>query len=443
MNIIIVMNWLNFFDNDTMDLKHQFGRGINANLSENEDVFFDKSYVAFEEKNILDAYCYFFKTLENFSLKKSNDNIIVSQDEDRIKFELYQGTAKVTGYVTKEHLYAEVTITKKKNAHVALKRYILERNYQLTYSKYFCDDEYIKLKLYHDNITANPQKIFYPIREIALNADFDKEYMKSEFPDTVLEDIDHLKPIEIEELKIKYDFVHKWIKELEDHLVIMPTNDSVSMQSFLYLTILLKIDYLITPGYDIYQDTAKKIQKYFTDDNSLETNNEKLYKYILELKNIKFEEFKDKFYNSKYTFNPTEKASNEEIINFIEESLVKVRWYKNNRYKRIIPVIYEYIAFHILYNYGIHPVIRHLLHTLVEVQNPDFFKKLGYKKLYDEQKDEFSKKIIISNIENIITPYQKRFKSLKPFGDKLDFSSLNEFSNSFYIQLKHLDFEEI
>lgn len=437
------MNWLNFFDKNTLELKHKFGRGINANIPENEDLLFDKSSLAFEEKNVLEAYQCFFKSIENFSFDKSNENIVLNVEEDKLNFELYQGTAKIVGYVTKEYLYAEILITKNQNAHVALKRYVLERNYQLTYCKYFCDGEYIKLKLYHDNITANPQKIFYPIREIALNGDFDKEYMKSEFPDTILEGIEHLKEVDEGELKIKYDYLHRWITELEDELLVLPTNDSVSMQSFLYLNLLLKMDYLITPNYDICQKTSKKMQQYFTDDNSLEVNNEKLFEYIMELKEIEFDEFKGKFYDAKYTFNPTEKATHSEITLFIEESLTKIRWYKNNRYKRIIPTIYEYIAFHIMYNYGVHPVTKHLLHILIEVQNPDYFELFDYKKLYDKDSNEFSKKLIISKIDDVITPYQKRFKSLKPFGDKLSYASLNEFSNSFYVQLKHLDFEEV
>ena len=49
----------------------------------------------------------------------------------------------------------------------------------------------------------------------------------------------------------------------------------------------------------------------------------------------------------------------------------------------------------------------------------------------------------LGKIENVISPHQTRFKLLKPFGDKLNFTSLNEFSNSFYLQLNNLNFEEI
>ena len=50
---------------------------------------------------------------------------------------------------------------------------------------------------------------------------------------------------------------------------------------------------------------------------------------------------------------------------------------------------------------------------------------------------------IISKVEDAITAYQNQYKSLENFANELNFSSMNEFNNSFLIQLKHLDFEEI
>ena len=437
------MDWLNFFKNKKHTL-HCFGRGTNANLSSDEEKLFNKSYILFEKKDILNAYKYFFESLQNFTDNIANNNIKIDLDKDKLSFELYQGTAKIIGHVTQKHLYAEVIIAKNEDINVAVKRYILERNYQLTYAYYFSDDGYIKLKLYQDNITMSPQKIFFPLRELALNGDFDKEYIKSEFPNIALEDIKHLKDIDENELKIKYDFLHMWIQEIEIKLSTLPSNDNAGMQAFIYLNLLLKIDYLLVPKYDIHQKTAKKIQEYFNDESStVETKNEELREYIDTLKEMDFNEFKTKFYNAKYTFNPTEKTPMEEINSFISESLLRIRWYKNNRYNQIIPTIYKYIAFYLLYNYGLHPVMRELLHMLIEIQNPTFFKKLDYQTLYDEDKDSFSKRTIVSRINEIITPHQSRFKLLKPFGNELNFNSLNEFSNSFYLQIKNLNFEEI
>lgn len=437
------MNWFNFFGTK-IEKQHPFGRGINANLSPDEEDFFNKSYEAFEKKEILEAYEYFFKSLENFTNGISNENITLLREDEKLSFEILQGCAKIKGYITHEHLYAESILTKKSDASVALNRYILERNYQLTYTNYFSDEGYLKLKLYHDNITMSPQKVFFPLRELALNADFDKEYARCEFTGTTLEDIAHLQPLDEKELALKYAFLHAWIEEVTSQITTFPPNDNAGMQAFSFLCLYYKIDYLLTPKYEIYHQMSRKLQEYFSDESStIETKNEELKEYVALLKEMDFEVFKGKFYEAKYTFNPSDKTSNEEINLFISDSLSKIRWYKNNRYNQIIPTLYSYIAFHILYNYGLHPVAKALLHTLVEIQNQNFFQALDYTVLYNEKTKTFAKKIIVTKIEDIIEPYQERFKLLEPFGSKLNYTTLNEFSNSFYLQLQDLNFEEI
>jgi len=437
------MNWLHFFKQKD-ELKHTFGRGINANVSKDEEKLFNKSYEAFEAKEILLAYEQFLKSLINYSNGISNENVIIKKEHEVLFFEIYQGSAIIRGTVTKQSLSAEAILSKKSSVHVALKRLILERNYQFTYAYYFSDDEYIKLKLSLDNTTMSPQKVFFPLREIALNADFDKEYIKSEFLNVPIEDISHVRALSEEELSLKYDFMHKWIDEINVKILSLPSNDNAGMESFILLYLLFKIDYMLVPKQSIFKKSTKKIQEYFSDENlSVEAKNDELREFITELQEMSFDEFKKNFYNAKYTFNPTDKAANEEIETFITESLSKIRWYKNNRYNQIIPTMYKYIAMYLLYNYGLNPVTKELLHTLVEIQNPSFFKALGYTPLYDEESQIFAKKAIISKVDNIVSTHKERFKMLETFGDKLNFSSLNELNNSFYLQLKNLNYEEV
>jgi hypothetical protein len=438
------MFWFNFFDNKITQLRHPFGRGINATISPDEEELFNKSQEAFLNNNILDAYEYFFNSLQNYTNQVANNNITLERTDDKLNFEIFQGCAKISGYITQEVLYAEAIIAHRASANVSLKRYILERNYQLTYAYYFSDDDYIKLKLYHDNITMTPQKIFFPLREIALNADFDKEYLKTEFEDIQLPQISHIKKIDADELNIKYNFLQKWNKEIDENIATLPSNDNSGMQAFYLLNTMLMIDYLLVPKYKIYQKISKKIQEYFNDESlPIESKNNELREYLDELCSMNLEQFSDNFYNAKYTFNPIEKTEKENMDNFISESLIKIRWYKNNRYNQIIPTIYKYISFYILYNYGLNPVVKDLLHTLVEIQNSKFFKALNYDELYDEDSETFMKKHIISKIDDIITPHKEKYKALQAFGEELNYSSLNEFSNSFYLQIQNLNFEEI
>jgi len=438
------MNWLDFFQTAKSTCDINFGRGINASINPEEEELFYKSYEAFEKKDILDAYEYFFKSLITFTQENSNQNIIIKRTPKELEFTIYQGCSKITGLITQKTLFAQTIITKTSLATVALKRYILERNYQLTYANYFSDDEYIKLKLYQDNITLTPQKIFFPLRELALNSDFDKEHIRSEFSDIILQDTNHIVLLESKELEVKFKYLKLWIEELEAKVLTLPTNDNSGMQSFLYLNILFKIDYLISPKFKIYQQLSKKISEYFgTENSTVEAKNEELKKYLLTLKNLTLEDFSDNFYNAKYTFDPTETSSYEDIVIFITESQNKIKWYKNSRYLQIIPTIYNYIAFNSLYNYGMKPVLKDLFHTLVKIQNSSYFEELGCSSLYDKENETFSKRQIVSQIKTIIENSAHKYKNLVVFTDDLDFSSMNDFSNSYYTMLQNLDFEEL
>jgi len=436
------MSWFHFFRQKPHCAKN-FGRGINADIAKDEEKLFTKAYEAFEKKEILYAYEYFFNSLMNYTNGVSNQNIILIKEKEKLAFIIYQGTAKINGFITNKKLYAEVTIVKNSNANVALKRYVLERNYQFTYVNYCSDNNYIKLKLYIDNITMTPQKAFYPLRELALNADYDKEHILSEFEQKELEDINHIKKLDASELHVKYKFLHKWVNELNEKIKTLPSDDSLGMQSFLYLNILFKIDYLLVPKYKIYQKLTKKLQDYFSDKEALpEVKNAELAKYILTLENLNFDDFSSNFYAAKYTFSQIEKSSYEEFVNFIEESLIKLRWYKNNRHPQIIPTIYSYIALYSLYNYGLNPPARKLLHIYISVVHADFFRALGCVGYYEKDKNKFHKNDIISQIEDIASQYKHQYKLFKAFGDELDFSSLNDFSNSYFTALKNLNFHE-
>ena len=91
------MFWFNFFDNKTTQLKHPFGRGINATISPDEENLFNKSQEAFEAKNPLDAYEYFFKSLENFTDDISNENIVTSREIISFFLKYIKGVQKLLG----------------------------------------------------------------------------------------------------------------------------------------------------------------------------------------------------------------------------------------------------------------------------------------------------------------------------------------------------------
>ncbi len=440
----MIRDWFHHFFDDDTPTNFQFGRSINASINPQESELFDASAEAFENDKILEGYSYFLSSLQNFSSDTPNHNIVLQQDPTKLSFELLQGSAKIHGTIDHKSIIAECLIAKAEKTHVAIKRRLLERNYQLTYCRFYTEDGEIKLKIRLDNTTMTPQKIFFPLRELALNADFEKEYIASEFSSDALLDTKNILPITEDEKRLKFDYMKQWTAESLESIKRLPADDNAGMIAFTYLTLLLQIDYLIVPKKEIGQKIVRHISEYFSDDTKpVDRKNAELQNYVTTLDEMDFETFSPQLYNIVVTFSPMERASHEEVATFIDETLMKIRWYKNNRYTRVILTIYRYISLYLLYNYGLHPSLRALLHLVIEVHHADYFKTLGFKPLYDPESGHFEKRTIINQIDKVITPYQQQFKQLRPFGEALSFNSLEEFSHDFYLQLKHLDYTEV
>jgi len=417
-----------------------YGRGVHSLPNPDEHELFEKASKAFVQGERLKGYEYFLSSLTHIGDSK---HLTYTVYDDKIIFELLQGCAIIRGMITADLLTATAVIAKSSDLHVALKRRFLERNFQLTYAR-FCNKEgVLTLKLYLDNATITPHKIFFPLREIALNADFEKEMIAGDFKEITLLENDNVRYLAHDQYVQLHGWMLKWIDQTKKSLVGLLANDNTGMVSFSYLALLLKIDYLLIPRKKMAKNVAEKVGSYFlTDEKSTEDKNADLHSFLSELETMKLETFSTQVYRADYTFSPFDQAMHEEIVSFIEESLLKVKWYKSNHSSYVIGAIYRYIALYILYNYGLHPTLRTLMHLHVQVYESDFFEDMGEASLYTISTNQFNKTRIHDCIDSAITPYQKRYKGLKNFSHLLNYTDLDNFSQSFYSQINNLDFLE-
>jgi hypothetical protein len=422
----------------------QYGRGIHALPNTQERELFERSSEAFIDGDILSGYAYFLSSLIHQKNDYPSPHLSIERREESLTFSLTQGYALIKGVITQTSLEAHADIALSEKLHVAIKRRFLERDFQLTYCRFSEAKGVVKLSIRLDNATITPQKIFYPLREIALNADFEKEFIAGEFDESLLLDTEHLLSVSSEKIEVNFTFMQQWIKETKQSLIGLLSNDNTGMTSFSYLALLLQIDYLLLPHKKMAKNISEKINGYFMDDEKLtEDKNADLEQYLSELSVMDIESFATQFYSSAYTFSPFDQAMHDEIAAFIDESLGKVRWYKNNRSTYVISVIYRYISLYILYNYGLHPSLRSLLHLHVEVYTSDFFKSTGETPLYDPLTRTFKENLISLRIRESIEPYMSRYKGLSDFSEHLNYTDLDHFSQSFYLQIKNLDYTEV
>lgn len=420
-----------------------YGRGIHALPNPREKELFDDASAAFIRGDILHGYHRFLASLVHSDISHLPHHLKIIPEEEALRFELIQGSAIIKAHVTPEYLEAYADIADSASLHVAIKRRFLERNFQLTYCHFSNKKGIIRLSVRLDNTTITPQKIFFPLREISLNADFEKEFIASEFDESALLEYDHILPVDPERAQRLYTAMQSWIVQTKESLIGLLSNDNTGMVSFSYLALLLQIDYLILPHKKMAKNISEKINGYFLEDEKLtEDKNADLETFLSELETMSFEYFVTQLYDSASTFSPYEQAMHDDIATFIDESLAKVRWYKNSHSNYVISVIYRYISLYVLYNYGLHPSLRALMHLHVEVYAGDFFEGEGEIRLYDPQTKMFQKNSIRERITSAIEPYADRYKGLKNFADELNYSDLDHFSQSFYLQLKNLDYTE-
>lgn len=418
-----------------------YGRSIHALPNPREQELFDLSANAFVANDILLGYQTFLESLQHSGDSK---HLEIHTESNAITFKLAQGSAIIHGHVTQKELKAYAKIAKASLLHVAMKRRLLERNFQLTYCRFSQKNQIISLGIKIQNTTITPQKIFFPLRELALNADFEKEFISSEFDTSALLEYDHLTPLDFDKIHRYYTTMHEWIAATKASLLGLLSNDNKGMASFSYLALLLQIDYLLIPHRKMAKDINEKINTYFLEDEKLtQDKNSDLENYLNELESMSFETFSTQFYSAPITFSPFDQVLHDDIAEFIDESLAKVRWYKNNHINYVITTIYRYIALYILFNYGIHPSLRALLHLHVQIYASDFFAAQGEAPLYDRSQKLFQKESISDAIDAAIEPYQNRYKNLHNFAKHLNYSDLDHFSQSFYLQIKNLDYQEL
>ena len=416
---------------------YNFGRFLAEKKTTEQHLFYQESKKAFSQQRYLDGYEYYFKYLNS-----NKDNITFQKDENVLKFKLIQGSCIIRGDITQTRLSAKVNLAHVVKSNMAVMRRLLEKNYMYTYSSYYLEDEMIKSKIYCDNISLSPQKVFFPLRELSINSDKEKELLLDEFNDLEAVELDHIEIMDINLKNTKLRFFREWIDKTEQNVALMPTQEQSGAIAFVWLSLLLKIDYFVTPrgklGYEMYE----AISEYYLDDNKLvEEKNDALHKAVIKLKELETSKLSKSLYEVTQTFDIFNDNNFDEISNFIDETLSKAIWYKEHRYEEIMLSIYEYLGLYILYNFGLNECLRELTQLNIQLHNSDFYKALGLEDLYE--KEDLNKKKITNNINKIIQTYEKKYPHLESFDDMLNYETLEKFHHSYFSCLKNLNFSEL
>ena len=393
----------------------------------------------FKEKKYTQSFDAFFEYLRDDSV----DNVVHERNESNGRFQFYQGSKIVRGDYDNEHLRAEVTLAKMPNPNVPVMRRLLEMNFNLYYSRYALESDRLCMRFDSDIETANPNKLYYGLKELSTKADKQDDLLVQDFTALQTMDTEHIIEIPTEEKEIKYQWLQKWINETLSSIKTLDADKFSGGIAYLLLALAYRIDYLIVPEGNVLHDLEKIVGVYFKkDERTVPEKNRDIITEFDKLRSFSKEEVFNALYRSKHTFAIVSPQNWKTIADSIYNANQNVNWYRDNNYPTNAAQISEYAVAHCQFSYSLPRPVTEFFHLMMRVTYGDYFKALGFKKTYyNSETGEFDKEKIESKINAIIDKWKEKYPKLKMKLDKIRYDNLMEFNFTFTTEIEYLILE--
>ncbi len=418
----------------------RFGRYSDSYKDESQYDFWDLSLELFDKEEYLESYRKFFQYLHD----ESEDNVKYEEENNGLRFEVYQGSKKITGFASAHKVTAEAKIAKTSELNDDFMRRLLEQNYSLKYCRFSLDSENtLTIKFDTYTLDGSPYKLYYALKELATNADKQDDLLVDEFSSLEAIEINHLQELPSAEKEVKYNFI---IRLIDDVLAEIESGKLDPVQypgamAYLLLNLCYQLDYLIKPEGFMMETLERIHRRYFAKNtSSTKEKNDDLIAEIRQLRNRPKADFFKEMYRVKSTFGITTPANHDRVISFIDGELGNMDWYNANGYDMIARSVPGYIVGFCLFNYAVPQPDRDYFHLYYRIMQADYFKDLGFEGyLYDPKTKVFDKKSIRKQIKMIQEKNSEMFPRVKPNTARLNYDSLAEFARSYLIMLRNLD----
>ncbi len=393
----------------------------------------------YKEKKYQESIDAFFDYLRD----DAADNVILGRNGADFNFQIYQGSKIVRGTGNAEHMQAEVSLAKMPQPSVPVMRRLLEQNFSLYYSRYSLDGDRLCMRFDSDIDTANPNKLYYALKELATRADKQDDLLVQDFSSLQTLDTEHVVAIPDEEKETKFAFMQKWISETLQYAQTLDAEKFSGGIAYLLLTLSFKIDYLICPEGTLQAELEKIPILYFTKDErpSMDKNSDMIDAFQKLQAKPKEDFFKGLFRN-KSSFAIVAPQNQKTIADAIAGANTNMVWYRDNNYPKIAQQICEYSISYCQYSYSLPKPMAELFQLFMEVNYPDYFTSLGFQdEYYDGSKNKFNNEAIITMINNIQSNWKIKYPKLDFKTVNLKFDSMVNFNFTYTNELGNLNFD--
>jgi hypothetical protein len=423
--------------------KVRLGRFTDSYKGKAQYESWDAALSKFEDNQYMDSYKEFFKYLR----EDKEDNVRWLEENGGIRFEILQGSKRVSGFADARQLKAEAKIAQAKELSVAFMRRLVEANYSLDYSRYALDDENnLIVKFDTFTLDGSPYKLYYALKEVAINADKQDDLLLDEFAEM-------LTPVEMgsktelpeSEKEAKYNFIKEQIEGVLEALdkAAFSAEKYPGGISYLLLSVAYKVDYLTTPE-GFIMETIERIHRSYFDNKDGKTMTQKNAAIRKELEKI-LQRSKELIFNELYatssTFGVISPKGHDTLVGLIDGELPNMDWYEENKYTNVALSVPGYIVGNSLFNYALPKPARELLELYYRITEPKLFSQLGFSPEYfDASKEAFKSKDIKNAIRKLADNSKEKFPALSPDLGLLDFKNPCRFARTYLLMVKSMDF---
>lgn len=416
----------------------KFGRFTDSYKEEEKYEAWDQAIKLYEKDNYLDSVELFLKYL----MDTDQENLTYTRNGDNISFEFYQGSKLIIGSANAEKFKAEAKIAKTTDLNIGFLRRLIEFNFGLKYTRYALDDEN-NITVVFDTymLDGSPYKLYYALKELAINADKQDDILIGEFEVLKAINTGHIKNVEDAEKETKYNYLRKEMDEVFTYIdtTKLSFEKYPGAMSYLLLDLVYRLDYLLKPEGKMMEAFEKTHKHFFIKDGSSpQKKNAFMLKELKETNKLTKEGFYNELYRIKSTFGITAPSSHDRLTGFIDSELRNMQWYEDNGHERIAESIPGFIVGNCLFNYALPAVDKEFLHLFYCIMYQPFFNELGYQYKYISN-GALNRSQILTAIEKIITQGKQDHPLLKYNKKLLRFDSRVGFAKSYLAMLRDLN----
>ena len=422
----------------------RFGRYTDSYKTPVNYAAWDKALMAFEEESFLDSFRFFLTYLRD----EQEDNVHFWEKNGGIEFELFQGSKRIIGYADEKKVKVQAQIAETNDLNVGFMRRLIEKNFSLEYARFGLDDKNNIVVLFDSySLDGSPYKLYYAIKEVAINADKQDDLLLEEFGMLKAIDVSHLEEIPQQEKEVKYTFIASRLKAVLQEVAQGKLSFEQYPGAYVYLMLDLvyKLDYLTRPEGYLMEQLERAHREYFAkDDKKTLEKAQNLAKTLQTLLDRPKEAYFKEMYRGRSTFGITVPVNHDRIIASIDNEIVNIDWYAQNGHSSIALSLPGFIVGYCLFNYAAPKPARDLFELYYQIMEQDFFSQLGFQLDYfDAQQEKFHPRNIRKAIKQICNDNKGFYPELNPNIGALQFSSRLAFAKTYLLMIRNMDMTKI